>query len=82
MTIFVDTNIEPNSVSIEIRGEKCGRVIAETVDSACLRLLKHLTKDDTAFVNTRSVGAVTADILSKYISVVRVCPNGTDIIKD
>lgn len=68
MLIFITTDID-HGIRLSIVGEKAGVVRADNVEDACFKLLRHLTKDDTAYVDTRGYGFETAAVLSRYISV-------------
>ncbi len=79
MTIFVETIVK-DGICLNVVGEKLGTVHADTVQDACLKLMQYLTKDDTAYVDTRFIGIAVADVLSKYLNVVRVHLGKTDMI--
>ena len=81
MTIFIDTEFHP-AVCLSIVGEKAGTVHGETIEDACNKLLKYLTKDDTAYIDIGGAGIVVADILSRYVNVFRVKLKNSDMIKE
>ncbi len=81
MTVFVDTNATDDSVTLEIRENKIGQITGKTINEVSLKLLGHLSIADTAYVDVRGLGASVADILSRYVEVIRVCPSKHDIIK-
>lgn len=81
MTIFIDPEFN-RGVCLNITGEKAGTIHGATADEVCCKLLKHLAKDDTAYIDIHGVGIVIADILSQYINVCHVNLKKSDIIKE
>lgn len=79
MTIFVEVT-PGNGTYLRVTGEKYGTVYGNSIEDACMKLLSNLTKDDTAYVDARGIGAAVVDILSKYCNVMPVYLKKPDMI--
>ena len=62
-----------NCVWLDIMGEIQGNVAADNVENACYKLLKHLTKEDVAYIPLiNKCGIEIAEILKRYITVIPI----------
>lgn len=84
MTFFVKTTGGLSSAGciLHITGQKVGTSCGKTIEEACMYLVRHITKDDTAYVDLGGAGTATADMLSKYCNVVRVFPTKDNVINE
>ena len=62
-----------NCVWLDIMGEIQGNVAADNVEDACYKLLKHLMKEDVAYIPLISKCSIEiAEILKRYITVIPI----------
>lgn len=82
-TVFIDTIILDHGIQLTVLGEKCGKVIADNVEDACYKLLKHLLKGGRAYVVEMSdCGTEVIKILSKHLKVIPVHLTADDMFDE